>query len=146
MDSSTTLGAIRFACQDDITALTALYNEDISDDVSHHRRYTQNDIKQYMEDVNKQLIVYEINKTIVAALLGEYNESYAYLETIIVAKGQQRLGIGSILMDHFERTVQAKNITLIEVMTTTNNTKMRQLLDKNDYVDGGEYIFYYKTL
>jgi ribosomal protein S18 acetylase RimI-like enzyme len=140
------LPTIRIATEADIPVVTALYNSDTNLFGEDETGYSEDDICEYMLDLRKKMILCIIDNKITGALLAEYHETYAYLETIIVDKEYQGQGIGNILMAEFEKEVRKRKITLIEGMTDVRNTRMQNLFSKEKYKQGNTFIFYYKNL
>ena len=136
----------RIATEEDITSVTELYNSDTNLFGVDTTCYGPDDIREYIRDNRKKMTLCVIDGKITGAILGEYHDTYAYLETIIVHRDYQGKGIGSVLIEEFEKEVKSRNITLIEAMTEIRNDRMQTMFAKEGYKQGNTFRFYYKNL
>lgn len=137
---------LRIATLSDVSIITELYNTDTNLFGENETGYEEADIREYITDPRKKMFICISKETIVGALLGEYHDTYVYLDTIIVRKEFQGSGVGKLLMDHFENDVRAMNIPLIESLTEVGNKKMQSFFESRKYSKGNTFIFYSKKI
>lgn len=135
---------IRLAEVSDVGNLTVLFNSDTNIYGDDNVGFGEQDVKEYVLDKKKKLFVCECEGRIVGALMADYHETYSHLETLIVDQSFQKKGAGSALLDHYEKDLEATNITLIEVLTEIDNDVMRKILVDRGFRKGNTFIFYSK--
>lgn len=133
---------IRKAEQNDISLLTALFNSDTGIFGDDSTGFGERDITEYIHDRKKTVFVCESNGKLVGALMADYHDTYSHLETLIVDPQAQQQGVGSALLEHYEKDLDARGITLIEVMTATDNTVMQKILEERGFDKGNTFVFY----
>lgn len=133
---------IRTAEQKDIATLTTLFNSDTRIFGEDSTGFGERDIAEYIHDSRKKIFVCESGGMLAGALMADYHDTYSHLETLIVDPRAQQQGIGSALLEHYERDLDALGITLIEVMTATDNTVMRKILEERGFNRGNTFVFY----
>ena len=133
---------IRTAEQKDISALTVLFNSDTRIFGEDSTGFGERDVTEYIHDRKKKVFVCESAGALVGALMADYHDTYSHLETLIVDPRAQQRGVGSALLEHYEKDLDALGITLIEVMTATDNTVMQKILEERGFDKGNTFVFY----
>lgn len=135
---------IRLAELSDVPVLTTLFNSDPNIYGVNDTGFGERDVEEYTLDKKKKLFVCEYEGKIVGALMADYHETYSHLETLIVERSFQNKGVGSALLDHYERDLASLKIPLIEVMTEINNEVMQKILSDRGFRKGNTFTFYSK--
>jgi len=141
---------IRKATKKDIKALTKLFNESKylwGADRAKIEKYTLDNIKDYFNKRNIDFfIICEEQGKIIGTLLAQLWRGYAYLHTLVVSKKHKDKGIGTALMDFFEKEVKKRKLKLIEVEAHTNNKIMFNFLKERKFKIGEKLTFFYKEI
>jgi ribosomal protein S18 acetylase RimI-like enzyme len=135
---------IRVANLHDVKILTTLFNSDTNLFGEDNTGYGEVDLAEYISDDRKKMFVFTEGKIVVGALLAEYHTTYVYLDSLIVNESFQQKGIGSALLDEFEKDLERLGIPLIEVLTESDNVIMQSLLKKRGFRPGNTFQFYSK--
>ncbi len=135
---------IRLADIADTPALTSIFNSDTNIFGDGSTGFGENDIEEYILDKKKKVFVAEHEGQIIGALMADYHETYSHLETLIVEKTFHGKGIGSALMDHYEKDLEVLKIPLTEVMTKIDNHVMRKILVDRGFRKGNAFVFFSK--
>jgi len=108
----------------------------------------------YSEDYYKRLInshegiflVAEINSEVVGLIFGEFskNEDWADLTGVGVKEQYRKKGIGSQLIQEFERIVKMNDIAFIELFAQTDT--LGKFIDKHGFVPYKKYMHCQKQL
>jgi ribosomal protein S18 acetylase RimI-like enzyme len=133
---------IRLAEQKDISELTILFNSDTRIFGEDATGFGERDVAEYVQDGRKKVFVCESDGRLSGALMADYHDSYSHLETLIVDPRAQQQGVGTALLEHYEKDVDTLGITLIEVMTATDNTVMQKILEERGFNKGNTFVFY----
>ena len=133
---------IRLAEQKDISALTILFNSDTRIFGEDATGFGERDVAEYIQDGKKKVFVFESDGMLLGALMADYHESYSHLETLIVDPRAQQRGVGIALLEHYEKDLDTLGITLIEVMTATDNAVMQKILEARGFNKENTFVFY----
>jgi ribosomal protein S18 acetylase RimI-like enzyme len=133
---------IRLAEPKDISALTVLFNSDTGIFGEDATGFGERDVAEYIQDGRKKVFVFESDGMLSGALMADYHDSYSHLETLIVDPRAQQQGVGTALLEHYEKDLDALGVTLIEVMTATGNTVMQKILEARGFNRGNTFVFY----
>jgi ribosomal protein S18 acetylase RimI-like enzyme len=137
---------IRVANASDASEIRNLYNSDTNLFGEDETGYDLEDIIEYISDPKKKMFVGILEMEIIGALLAEYHDTYAILDTIIIKEKYQGKGFGKMMMFEFENDVKARNIPLIEALTEINNHRMQYFFEKHSFQKGNTFLFYSKRL
>lgn len=143
---------IRKAVYDDVKILnkflTLLINDERQYDLGIDENFiVTNMYENYIEDVNKLIIVAEENNEIVGYLYGiikPKDDTYKYiiakLDALYIAINYRNKGIATSLIEHFKKWAVAKNANKIEVNVWSNNIKAKRLYEKNNFKTTSETL------
>ena len=138
---------IRKGRVEDANTLVALYAREpaVSDFAGLH---TPERFQHLARSRSAILLVAECEGCVVGALDAEvYAESnFSYFANIVVARGQRRRGIGSLLMARYEESCRRRGISTILALVYDWNRDMHQVMRRQHYRNSGKLVEYIKKL